>query len=195
MSIDYYLGITGEANADWNAIKQGQNKATKLPLKLAFEADSRDEECFNWIQLQSWSFGASNSGTFGVGSGGGSGKASLQDFHFTMHPSTATPELFAQCVSGKHFENAFVIAKKTGGTMPIHYLCFHFRKLVISSYQTGGSGGNDSPSDSISFNFAAMQLRFVAQNDQGGVGKITEKAWNQVRSMETIDVNTTEKHK
>jgi type VI secretion system secreted protein Hcp len=188
MAVDYYLGITNDAGATLASLKQGTTP-TKLGLQLAFKADSRDEECFEWIQLQSWSFGASNAGTFGIGSGGGSGKASIQDFHFTMHPSTATPDLFQHCCTGDHYKAAFVIAKKTGGVKPIHYLRYFFRDVIISSYQTGGSGGNDSPTDSISFNFAAMTLSFTSQNPDGSKGNTVDRMWNQVRSLETMDMD------
>jgi type VI secretion system secreted protein Hcp len=188
MAVDYYLGISNDEGQAWQSVAQG-SKPSQLPLKLAFQADSKDAECLGWIHLQSWSFGASNSGTFGVGSGGGSGKASIQDFHFTMHPSTATPDLFQHCCTGDHYKSAFVIAKKTGGALPVHYLRFFFRDLVISSYQTGGSGGNDSPTDSISFNFAAMTLSYTAQLPDGSKGKTVDRMWNQVRGLETMEMD------
>jgi type VI secretion system secreted protein Hcp len=186
MAVDYYLGISMDTNADWSSVAQGGGAVSKLPLKLAFMADSKDVECYEWIQLQSWSFGASNPGTFGVGSGGGSGKASIQDFHFTMHPSTATPDLFAHCCTGDHYGSAFVIAKKTGGQKPVHYLRFFFKDLIISSYQTGGSGGNDSPTDSISFQFAAMTLSYTSQKVDGSKGQTVDRMWNQVRGIPTM---------
>lgn len=182
--IDYFLGVTNDSSATMKSIAQGATKPTKLALPLAFQADSQDEECAGWIQLQSWSFGVSNSGSFGIGSGGGSGKASMQDFHFTMHPSTATPELFMHCCNGKHFENAFVVAKKSGGVKTVHYLRFWFRKLVISSYQTGGSGGSDANSDSVSFNFASLQLSFTPQSPTGGALPAVDKAWSTTRNIE-----------
>jgi type VI secretion system secreted protein Hcp len=189
MPVNYYLGITNDASATLKTIDQKPGDTKKIPLELAFKADSRDEECFEWIELQSWSFGASNAGSFGVGSGGGSGKASLQDFHFTMHPSTATPDLFRYCCTGEHYKGAFIIAKKSGGKKTVHYLRYFFRDLIISSYQTGGSGGNDSPSDSISFNFAAMTLSFTSQNADGSKAASVDRMWNQVRSIETMEMD------
>jgi type VI secretion system secreted protein Hcp len=187
MAVDYYLGITMKTNPSLGDI--AQKGGGKLELPLAFQADSKDAECLGWIQVQSWSFGASNSGTFGVGSGGGSGKASIQDFHFTMHPSTATPDLFQFCCTGNHYTGAFLIAKKTGGDSKVHYLRYLFKDVIISSYQTGGSGGNDAPTDSISFNFAAMTLSFTSQKADGSKDKTVDKMWNQVRGLATMEMD------
>ena len=45
------------------------------------------------IELESWSFGETNAGTFSAGGGGGAGKVSMQDFHFVMSNNKASPKL------------------------------------------------------------------------------------------------------
>ena len=46
------------------------------------EGESADHKHKGEIDLQSWSFGATNAGSFSMGGGGGAGKVSMQDFHF-----------------------------------------------------------------------------------------------------------------
>jgi type VI secretion system secreted protein Hcp len=100
------------------------------------------------IQIQSWSFGANNSGSAAKGTGLGVGKVSLQDFHFViMSGKASAPVLLAVC-KGNHIPQAVLTCRKTGGDgTPYTYLKITFGDLVISSYQTGSSG-ND-PTESI----------------------------------------------
>ena len=61
-------------------------------LKLeGVEGESPDEKHQKEIDVQSWSWGATNSGTFGSGGGGAAGKVSMQDFNFVMIVNKATP--------------------------------------------------------------------------------------------------------
>src|SRR5215467_1051814 len=68
------------------------------------------------IQLDSWSFGLSNSETIGSATGGaGGGKVSFQDFHFTSKISIASPKLMAASATGRHIQNAILSGRKRGG--------------------------------------------------------------------------------
>ena len=60
------------------------------------------------IQVQSVSLGVSNAGTGGSNTGSGSGKANVQDMHFTKYVDKSSPNLFINCCSGKHFPNATI---------------------------------------------------------------------------------------
>jgi len=121
------------------------------------------------IQLQSFSWGCSNAGSFSANSGGGAGKAVFQDFSFSMTMNKASPELFQSCATGKHIAKAQLICRKAGGKQE-EYLKAHFTDILISSYQTGASaGGDDLPMDSISFNFAIVKFEYAAQKKEGGL--------------------------
>ena len=45
------------------------------------------------IQIESWSIGANNAGSSGLGTGLGTGKVSMQDFHFVMQSARSEPTL------------------------------------------------------------------------------------------------------
>jgi type VI secretion system secreted protein Hcp len=52
-------------------------------LKIdGIQGESQDDKHKNEIQLESWSFGANQSGSFASGGGGGAGKVQMQDLHF-----------------------------------------------------------------------------------------------------------------
>ena len=141
--------------------------------------ESLDKSHKNEIELESWSWGETNSGSFGSGTtGGGAGKVSMQDFHFTMKANKASPNLMLACANGKHIGEATLSCRKFGETAE-DYLKIKFTDLLISSYQTGGSGGsNVVPSEQISFNFAKIEYTYQQQDKNGSVGKPVVVTWS-----------------
>ncbi|MCX7324124.1 MAG: type VI secretion system tube protein Hcp, partial [Hyphomicrobiales bacterium] len=114
-------------------------------LKIdGIKGESKDKSNNEELQISSWSFGATNSGSAGIGGGSGAGKVNMQDFHFTVQNSKASANLLVACASGEHIKEAVLTCRKPtgkdGGQMP--YLIVTFNDIVISSYQVGGSDGS-----------------------------------------------------
>jgi type VI secretion system secreted protein Hcp len=140
--------------------------------------ESQDAKHKDEIDVLSWSWGATNSGTMSYGGGGGAGKVSANDFHFTMKVNKATPKLMQHVCNGKHIASAILTCREAGEKQQ-EYLKVKFTDLIISSYQTGGSGGSDiKPTDSISFNFAKLEFSYAPQNKDGSLGGPVETSWN-----------------
>lgn len=144
-AVDYFLEIDG--------IK-GESHDDKFKSKGA-------------IDLESWSWGETNSGGQSYGGGGGAGKVVMQDFHFVMKMNRASGELLLACATGKHIPKATLTCRKAGGKQE-PYLVIKFADLLISSYQTGGSSHGDVvPTDQISFNFAKIWSEYFEQDAKG----------------------------
>ena len=63
-----------------------------------------------WIELDSFSFGASNPVSIGTGStGAGAGKASLSSFNVMKRTDSSSPVLFQKCCMGQHFAKALLL--------------------------------------------------------------------------------------
>ena len=153
MAIDYFLSIDG------------------------IKGESPDKAFKDQIQLESWSWGETQSGTSAQGGGGGAGKVSMQDFNFSMAVNKASPLLFLSCASGKHIAKATLTCRKAGEKQQ-EYLKIHFEDLLISSYQTGGSAGQEIPMDSISFNFAKIKMEYAPQGQKGDLGTPIIHGWD-----------------
>ena len=123
------------------------------------------------MQIESWSMGANNSGSAGLGTGLGSGKVSMQDFHFVIANGKASAQLMLAVCKGNHIPQAILSCRKTGGDgTPFTYYKVTFGDLVISSFQTGGSNGSGSlPMESISFNFTKITHEYFQQKADGTV--------------------------
>lgn len=148
-------------------------------LKIAtIEGESADGKHKGEIDLESWSWGAQQSGGSAYGGGGGAGKVAMQDFHFTMKVNKATPKLILSCASGQHLPDAVLTCRKAGGKQE-EFLKYYFYDLLISSYQTGGSGGADIvPTEQISFNYSKMKCEYKEQKADGTLGGAITAGWD-----------------
>src|ERR1700682_1008808 len=124
-------------------------------LKLdGIKGESTDSKHKGEIDIESFSWGATQSGTHSSGGGGGAGKVQMQDFHFVMKVNTASPKLMEACATGEHIKSAILICRKAGKEQQ-EFLKWTFTDLLVSSYQTGGSGHGDViPMDQISLNYS-----------------------------------------
>jgi len=137
-------------------------------LKIdSIPGESQDSKHKDEIQLESWSFGGTQGGTMAFGGGGGAGKVQMQDFHFVMKNCKASPKLFLAMTNGQHIKNAILVCRKAGKEQQ-EYLKYTFTDLLISSFQTSGSGSSDVlPMDQISFNFSEIESEYREQNQDG----------------------------
>lgn len=139
------------------------------------EGESTDNRHKGEIEILSFSWGATNAGSTAGGGGGGAGKVSMQDFHFTKHYSKASPVLMQATASGKHFKTADLVLRKAGKDQQ-EFLKYKLSDVIITSYQTSGSG--DVPMDSVSINFAKIEVEYKTQKPDGTLGDTTRAGWD-----------------
>jgi len=145
-------------------------------LKIdGIEGESKADKHTGEIDVESFSWGATQSGSFATGGGGGSGKVAMQDFHFTMGINKAGPALFLACAQGDHVPKAILTCRKAGKEQQ-EFLKVTMSDILVSSYQTGGSGGADIlPVDQISLNFAKIEIEYKEQQKTGGLAGSVKK--------------------
>jgi len=123
------------------------------------------------IDVLAWSWGLSNSGTTHHGSGGGSGKANVQDLSFTKYVDAASHALLLACSNGKHFDDAHLIVRKAGGKgAAIEYIKIDMTEVMVTSVSTGGSGGEDRLTENVTLNFAKVEFKYTPQKPDGSAG-------------------------
>jgi len=135
------------------------------------EAESTDKgKHAGEIEVESFSWGETNSGTAGHGGGGGAGKVVSQDFHFVKKLDKSSSQLFIACATGKHFKTAVLSARKAGGEQ-LDYFKVTMEDVLVSSYQIGGSAHSDVvPTDQVSLNFAKLEVSYKEQKADGSLG-------------------------
>lgn len=153
MAVDYFLKIDGVPGESQDAKHKGE------------------------VQLESFSWGASQSGTMSYGGGGGAGKVDMQDFHMVKQVDKASPILFQNCATGEHIKKAVLTMRKAGKEQQ-EFMKWTFTDLLVTSYQLSGSGGGPTPMEQVSLNFAKIAVDYAPQKADGTLEGYTTKGYD-----------------
>ena len=82
--------------------------------KIKGEAQDKVMKEKGAIDVLSWSWGMSQSGTTHMGSGGGAGKANFQDLSFTKYVDKATHAIMTALAKGSHIPECKLTCRKAG---------------------------------------------------------------------------------
>jgi len=148
------------------------------------KGESQDTKHKDEIDIQNWSIGASQTGAFGSGGGGGAGKVSFQDLHLTHYVDRASPDLMKACATGQHFDKAVLTVRKAGGKDALEYLKITLKDVLVSSWQPGGSSHEELIPESITLNFRKIEYEYTVQTDKGGAGTSTTVTWDVAANHE-----------
>ena len=145
-------------------------------LKIdSVEAESTDDKHKGEIELESFSWGETN--TAGGPGGGGSGKVQVDDLLVTMHVSKASPKLMLACASGKHHKEAVLTVRRAGKSQQ-EFLIIKLKEVLVTSFQTVGSAESDVLLDQASFGFSTIQMEYRPQKADGSLGPSVKAGWD-----------------
>jgi type VI secretion system secreted protein Hcp len=142
-----------------------------------YAGESADKKHKGEIDVISFSWGESNSGSSGYGGGAGAGKVNMQDFTFTMKTCKASPNLALACATGEHIPEATLTCRKAGKEQQ-EFLIVKFTDLLISSYHVGSGPGEELPVESVSFNFAKIEVSYSPQKADGTLDAAVKMNYN-----------------
>jgi type VI secretion system secreted protein Hcp len=143
--------------------------------------ESTDKKHAGEIAVESFSWGAAQTGTGGAGGGGGAGKVQIQDLHVIGRTSKAAPPLFLACATGTHVKSAVLSARKAGSKGPGDFLTFSLSDVLVRTYQIAGSE-SEPPRDSVSLSFAKIEIEYKEQKADGSFGASTKAGWDLTKS-------------
>ena len=133
------------------------------------------------IEIFSFSWGASAPVTIGSGSTGiSASKVSLSSFNIMKKSDIASSKLFKACCLGDHIPKVTVSMRKQTGTRGQDVLLkYVFEEALVESVQwSGSSGGDDTPTESVSLAFAKVTVEYKPQNPDGTLGTGTPVVWD-----------------
>ena len=148
-------------------------------LKLGdIKGESVDKTHKDSIDVLSWSWGMSQTGTTHMGGGGGAGRVNVQDLSFTHYVDAASPNLIRMCCVGKHFPEATLTMRKAG-EKPLDYLKIKLKDVLITSVASGGSQGEERLTENVTLNFSEFSYAYQPQDKtgaaKGGAIEVTYK--------------------
>ena len=118
------------------------------------------------IDILSFSFGASQTSTIGVGSSGGesrSGRANLSDVSIMKVVDKVSPLLFDDCVTGNYLKKVDIIYDKPMGDAQEEYYKIHMEDALITSIQHSGS--QENPMESVTFAYSKIKISYNPEQD------------------------------
>ena len=152
--------------------------AVDMFIKIGdIKGESKDKAKKEHIDVLAWSWGVSNSGNAQVGGGAGAGKVHVQDLSITKYVDSATPPLLLAASNGEHFKEALLTVRKAGKDA-VEYIKIKLEEVLITSLSTGGSGGEDRLTESVTLNFAKVHFDYVPQKDDGKAGTAIPYCWD-----------------
>jgi type VI secretion system secreted protein Hcp len=85
--------------------------------------------------------------------------ACIQDLSLTKYVDSASPTLIMDTMVGTVVPTAVLTIRKAGAS-PLEYIVLTMRDVSVSSYQTGGSGGEDRLTENVTLHFQTMQGQY-----------------------------------
>jgi type VI secretion system secreted protein Hcp len=144
--------------------------AQDIFLKInGIDGESMDSAHKNEIEILTWDWQILQESNMHMGSGGGSGKATVKDLNFVHYVDRSSPNLMKFCLTGKHIPEAKLVVRKAGGS-PLEYLKLTMTDVVITNVQPMGSNAEERVKEKVSLSFAKVKQEYTVQNQQGGSG-------------------------
>jgi type VI secretion system secreted protein Hcp len=154
-------------------------------LKIdGIKGESQDHKHKGEIDVMTFRWGATQSGTFSAGGGGGAGKVSVKDFSILKKVDSASPLLFLNCANGAHIKEVNFVVRKAGGDQ-LEYLKIKLTDVLISGVESHGesahhvrdiatgrasgkeTGGDEIPLEEITLNFSKVEVTYQPQGPDG----------------------------
>jgi type VI secretion system secreted protein Hcp len=152
--------------------------AVDMFLKLdPIKGESADSKHKDEIDVLSWSWGLNQTGSQHHGGGGGAGKVSVHDLHFTHWADKSTAYLIKACANGEHIAKGVLTVRKAGKD-PLEYIKISIEDIIVSSVTPGGTHGDERLTENVSLNFRKFKYEYTAQTDKGGAGATAHFGWD-----------------
>jgi type VI secretion system secreted protein Hcp len=150
--------------------------AVDMFLKLdGIKGESADHKHKGQIDIVSWQWGVSQSGTMAQGGGGGAGKASFSDLTITHAVDASSPVLALYCAGGDHIKEATLINRKAGKDQQ-EFFVIKMSDILIT--HVSDSAGGDVPHESVSLTYAKIEVEYKPQKPDGTLDAGIKWGWN-----------------
>jgi type VI secretion system secreted protein Hcp len=131
------------------------------------------------IDILSFSWGVSQTSTYGAGASGKESKAGRADFSnlsIMKVLDKTTPLLCDACASGDIIKKVYILYDKPVGDKQQSYFRIWLKDALITSVQLSGS--NENPTESVSFAFQAVEYAYAPEKDDGSLDAAIRKGYD-----------------
>jgi type VI secretion system secreted protein Hcp len=115
------------------------------------KGESVDDKHKDEIEVLSYSWGVTNSGSIGGGGGGGAGRATFQDLSIVHKIDKASPNLLRACATGQHLKEATITFRKPGKRQQ-EFLIIKMNDVMVTGVVQGTT--SETGSETVNLEFA-----------------------------------------
>lgn len=157
--------------------------AVDMFLKLdGIDGESKDAKHTGEIDIQSFAWGMTQSGSGHRGTGSGSGKVDVHDITITKLVDKSSASLMLACAGGKHIAKGSIVVRKAGEN-PLEYLTIDLEHILVSNVHHNGVSTDDVPSESVTLNFVKVKMEYWTQTDKGAKDKNANFSWDVAQNV------------
>ena len=150
------------------------HSASEIILKISgIDGESFIEGHENGIDILAWSWGIINNTENMGDSSSVSDQTTVKPLVVTKYIDKASPDLALKVLTGEFIDEAILVVRKTGES-PLDYLKITMSNVEIVNFSTGGSGGEDRLTESISMIFSKVCYEYTPQEFSGEGGAAIE---------------------
>jgi type VI secretion system secreted protein Hcp len=142
------------------------------------EGESQDSDYTNKIELQSFSWGASNNSSYASGTGSGIGKGQIHDISCSKFTDKASLKLMERSVNGKPIETGKLSLLKQSGETKIPYLELELTNVVVTSFHVAAGSDGHLPMESFTLHFVKVQSHYKPQGNEGDPAGNIDFGWD-----------------
>ena len=159
--------------------------AVEIFLKLdGIEGESTKSGAENYIEIFSFSNGASNPSSVAFGTGSGAGKVDLSSLSLQKQLDKSSPMLFLNCCNGKHIATGNMIVREaTGDTTTKIYYQYDMTEVFVDSISWGGAAGGGKPSESLSLSAKSLKISYWSQGSDGTLTGPIQAGWDVSKNV------------
>jgi type VI secretion system secreted protein Hcp len=154
--------------------------SVEIFLKLdGIDGESEKKSAEAWIEIFSFSNGASNPSSVAFGTGSGAGKVDLSSLSLQKQLDKSSPKLFLNCCNGTHIKTGNLIVREATGddTTQIYYQ-YDMTEVFVDSISWGGAASGGKPSESLALSAKSLQITYWPQDATGKVGNKIVAGWD-----------------
>jgi type VI secretion system secreted protein Hcp len=147
------------------------------------KGESTDSEHKDWIEVLSFNHSITQPASASANSAGGAttGRCQHQDYSITKFVDLASPKLYELACSGKHIKSVNIEMLRSSGDKRVKYMVVAMEQVVIS--HVAPAGGQEFPSESISFNYGTIKWTYTQQKrTDGSQGGNAAGGWSLVEN-------------
>ncbi|WP_322044953.1 type VI secretion system tube protein Hcp [Paraburkholderia sp. J67] len=131
---------------------------------VGISGESQDASHRGEIDIASWRWKMTQPSSMMSGSGGGAGKATINDLEVFHQIDRASPNFMRYCLTGRHIPEVILTARKAGG-VPLEFLKIVMGDVVITTVEPGGAEGMYS--EHVTFSFSRVKMEYTVQSEMG----------------------------